>query len=163
MNTRIQVEHAITEVATGIDLVAEQLRIAQGEPLSIAQQDVAPRGAAIELRLNAENPAKGFLPSPGTVDAVRWPSGPWVRVDAWLEPGGEVPPYYDSLVGKLIVWGGDRTTAIRRARRALGELEVEGIHTTAPLLAEILGEDWFAEADFHTATLEAWLSEGAKA
>jgi acetyl-CoA carboxylase, biotin carboxylase subunit len=161
MNTRIQVEHAITEVATGIDLVAEQLRIAQGEKLSIAQADVAPRGAAIELRLNAENPAKGFLPSPGAVERVRWPSGPWVRVDAWLEPGGEVPPYYDSLIGKVIVWGDDRATAIRRAQRALGELQVEGIHTTAPLLAEILAADWFADADFHTATLEAWLAEGA--
>ena len=145
MNTRIQVEHAITEVACGIDLVAEQLRIAQGEPLSIAQEDVAPRGAAIELRLNAENPDKGFLPSPGTVEGVRCRRGPWVRVDAWLEPGGEVPPFYDSLIGKVIVWGDDRETALRRARRALGEVAIEGIETTAPLLAEILGEDWFAQ------------------
>ena len=115
MNTRIQVEHAITEVVCGIDLVAEQLRIAQGEPLSIAQEDVAPRGAAIEFRLNAENPDKGFLPSPGKVEGVRLPSGPWVRVDAWLEPGGEVPPFYDSLIGKVIVWGDDRETACRGA------------------------------------------------
>ncbi len=159
MNTRIQVEHAITEVVCGIDLVAEQLRIAQGEPLSIAQEDVTPRGAAIEFRLNAENPDKGFLPSPGKVEGVRLPSGPWVRVDAWLEPGGEVPPFYDSLIGKVIVWGDDRETVLRRSRRALGEVAIEGIETTAPLLAEILGEDWFTQGDFHTATLEAWLKE----
>ncbi len=82
-----------------------------------------------------------------------------MRVDAWLEPGGEVPPFYDSLIGKVIVWGDDRETAVRRARRALGEIEIEGIKTTAPLLAEILDEDWFTQGDFHTATLEAWLKE----
>ena len=159
MNTRIQVEHPITEVVCGIDIVAEQLRIAQGEPLSFSQDDVRPRGVAIEFRLNAEDPAKSFRPSPGSVEGVRLPSGPWVRVDAWLEPGGEVPPYYDSLIGKVIVWGDDRETAVRRARRALGEIEVEGIHTTAPLLAEILDADWFTDGDFHTATLEAWIEE----
>ena len=159
MNTRIQVEHPVTELVTGVDLVAEQLRIALGEPLSLAQDDVASRGCAIELRLNAEDPAKGFLPSPGTIESLRLPTGPWVRVDSWLEPGGEVPPYYDSLIAKVIAWGPDRTSAIARARRALREVEVEGIRTTAPLLDELLAAEFFAEADFHTATLEAWLEE----
>ena len=157
MNTRIQVEHPVTEVVTGVDLVAEQLRIAAGEPLRLAQEDVRPRGCALELRINAEDPAKGFLPSPGTAGAVRFPSGPWVRVDSWLEPGGEVPPFYDSLLAKVVVWGEDRPTALARARRALAELEVEGIATTGPLLAGLLREDWFAAGDFNTGTLEEWL------
>ena len=159
MNTRIQVEHPVTELVTGVDLVAEQLRIALGEPLSLTQDDIRPRGCAIELRLNAEDPAKDFMPSPGRIDSLRLPTGPWVRVDSWLEPGGEVPPYYDSLIAKLITWAPDRERAIARARRALAEVEVEGVMTTAPLLAELLGADFFAAGDFHTATLEAWLEE----
>jgi acetyl-CoA carboxylase biotin carboxylase subunit len=159
MNTRIQVEHPVTELVTGVDLVAEQLRIALGEKLSLTQEEIQPRGCAIELRLNAEDPAMDFLPSPGTIESLRLPTGPWVRVDSWLEPGGEVPPYYDSLIGKLIAWGPDRERAIARARRALAEVEVEGVKTTAPLLAELLAADWFAASDFHTATLEAWLEE----
>ena len=157
MNTRIQVEHPVTELVTGVDLIAEQLRIAAGEPLRLRQEEIVSRGCAIELRLNAEDPANGFLPSPGTASTVRMPAGPWVRVDGWLAAGGEVPPFYDSLLAKLIVWGDDRETALARARRALAELEVEGIHTTAPLLEDLLRTDWFAAADFHTATLEAWL------
>jgi acetyl-CoA carboxylase biotin carboxylase subunit len=97
------------------------------------------------------------MPSPGTVTDVRWPAGPWVRVDTWLEPGVEVPPFYDSLLGKLIVWGPDRATCLARARRALRELRVEGVATTAPLLARLLDEDWFVRGDFHTTTLEEWL------
>jgi acetyl-CoA carboxylase biotin carboxylase subunit len=157
MNTRIQVEHPVTELVTGVDLVAEQLRIAAGEPLRLAQDEIATRGAAIELRLNAEDPANDFLPSPGTATTVRLPAGPWVRVDGWLAAGGEVPPFYDSLLAKIIVWGEDRGGALARARRALAELEVDGIRTTAPLLADLLRADWFAAGDFHTATLEAWL------
>ena len=157
MNTRIQVEHPVTELVTGVDLVAEQLRIAGGEPLRLTQDDIAARGCAIELRLNAEDPANDFLPSPGTATTVRLPSGPWVRVDGWLAAGGEVPPFYDSLLAKIIVWGDDRETALARARRALAELEVDGISTTAPLLTDLLRADWFAAGDFHTATLEAWL------
>jgi acetyl-CoA carboxylase, biotin carboxylase subunit len=88
---------------------------------------------------------------------VRLPSGPWVRVDGWLAPGGEVPPFYDSLLAKIVVWGDDRETALARARRALAELHIEGINTTAPLLSDLLRADWFAAGDFHTATLEAWL------
>jgi acetyl-CoA carboxylase, biotin carboxylase subunit len=157
MNTRIQVEHPVTELVTGIDLVAEQLRIAAGEPLRLRQEDVVPRGCALELRLNAEDPDNGFLPSPGTAERVRLPSGPWVRVDGWLEPGAEVPPFYDSLLAKVVVWGEDRDSALAHARRAMAELEVEGIRTTAPLLSRLLREDWFAAGDFHTATLEEWL------
>jgi acetyl-CoA carboxylase biotin carboxylase subunit len=163
MNTRIQVEHPITEVTTGVDLVAEQLRLAAGEPLGVGQDDVAPRGCALELRINAEDPAKGFLPSPGTIERVVLPTGPWVRLDTWLEPGGSVPPFYDSLLGKLIVWGHDRETAVARARRAVRELEVDGVKTTTPLLERLLGEEWFAAGDFHTGTLEAWIEEGAAA
>jgi acetyl-CoA carboxylase, biotin carboxylase subunit len=150
MNTRIQVEHPVTELVTGVDLVAAQL---SGQLPSFE-----PRGCALELRLNAEDPAKKFLPSPGVVSDVRWPSGPWVRVDTWLEPGVEVPPFYDSLLAKLIVWGPDRPSCLARARRALRELSVEGVQTTAPMLASLLDEDWFIRGDFHTTTLEEWLS-----
>jgi acetyl-CoA carboxylase biotin carboxylase subunit len=159
MNTRIQVEHPVTELVTGVDLVAEQLRIAAGEPLRLRQDDVAPRGCALELRINAEDPANRFMPSPGPLDRVVLPAGPWVRVDTWMEPGGEVAPFYDSLLGKLIVWADDRDTALARARRALAELEVEGVKTTAPLLATLLDEDWFAAGEFDTGTLERWLED----
>jgi acetyl-CoA carboxylase, biotin carboxylase subunit len=159
MNTRIQVEHPVTEMVTGVDLVAEQLRIAGGESLRLGQDDIVPRGCAIELRINAEDPAKGFTPSPGPLERVVLPAGPWVRVDTWMEPGGEVAPFYDSLLGKVIVWAGDREEALARARRALRELSVEGVKTTTPLLATLLDEDWFTAGDFHTGTLEAWLEE----
>ena len=159
MNTRIQVEHPVSELVTGIDLVAEQLRIAGGEPLGIEQDAVTARGCALELRVNAEDPEQGFVPSPGPITRLVLPSGPWVRLDTWLEPGAEVPPFYDSLLAKLIVWGPDRATAVRRTRRALAELEIEGVSTTAPLLATLLDEDWFAAGDFHTGTLEAWLGQ----
>jgi acetyl-CoA carboxylase, biotin carboxylase subunit len=150
MNTRIQVEHPVTELVTGVDLVAAQLT---GELPAFER-----RGCALELRLNAEDPAKRFMPSPGVVSAVSWPAGPWVRVDTWLEPGVEVPPFYDSLLAKLIVWGPDRPTCLARARRALREVSVEGVKTTVPMLARLLDEDWFISGDFHTTTLEAWLS-----
>jgi acetyl-CoA carboxylase biotin carboxylase subunit len=117
------------------------------------------RGCALELRINAEDPSHGFQPSPGTVDELSLPSGPWVRVDTWMEPGSTVPPFYDSLIAKLIVWGDDRETAIARARRALGEVAIQGISTTTGLLAELLREPWFASAQFDTATLETWLDE----
>jgi acetyl-CoA carboxylase biotin carboxylase subunit len=157
MNTRIQVEHPVTEWLCGVDLVAEQLRIAAGERLRLAQGDIDPRGAAIEFRLNAEDPANGFFPSPGRVERLHLPAGPWVRVDTWLEAGGEITPFYDSLLAKVIVWGADRAEAIARSGRVLGEIAVEGVLTTVPLLAAILAEDWFAAADFHTGTLEQWL------
>ena len=115
------------------------------------------RGCALELRINAEDPANGFHPSPGTVNELRLPSGPWVRVDTWMERGSQISPFYDSLVAKVIVWGEDRETAIGRARRALGEVVVRGISTTTQLLAELLREPWFVAGEFHTGTLEAWL------
>ena len=157
MNTRIQVEHPVTEWLCGVDLVVEQLRIAAGDGLRIRQDDIDPRGAAIEFRLNAEDPANNFFPSPGPVESLHLPAGPWVRVDTWLEAGGEVSPFYDSLLAKVIVWGADRNEAIARARRVLDEFAVEGIKTTVPLLEALLGEDWFAAADFDTGTLERWL------
>jgi acetyl-CoA carboxylase biotin carboxylase subunit len=157
MNTRIQVEHPVTEWLCGVDLVAEQLRIAAGEGLQLAQGDIDPRGAAIEFRLTAEDPANDFFPHPGPVERLNMPSGPWVRVDTWLEGGGEVTPFYDSLLAKVIVWGADRAEAIARSRRVLGEIVVEGVKTTVPLLSAILAEEWFATADFHTGTLEQWL------
>jgi acetyl-CoA carboxylase biotin carboxylase subunit len=163
MNTRIQVEHPTTELVTGIDLVAEQLRIAAGEPLRHAQDGITARGWAIEFRVNAEDPARGFLPSPGTVGRVELPAGPWVRVDTWLEPDVTVPPFYDSLLAKVVVWGEDRETAIRRSRRALAEFAVEGVPTTAGLHAEILDQEWFAAGEFHTGTLEQWLSDREEA
>jgi acetyl-CoA carboxylase, biotin carboxylase subunit len=150
MNTRIQVEHPVTELVTGVDLIAAQLT---GELPAFAT-----RGHALELRLTAEDPEKGFMPSPGTVADVRWPAGPWVRVDTWLEPGVSVPPFYDSLLAKLIVWGATREQCVARARRALRELAVEGVKTTAPMLARLLDEDWFARGEFHTTTLEEWLA-----
>jgi acetyl-CoA carboxylase biotin carboxylase subunit len=159
MNTRIQVEHPTTELVTGIDLVAEQLRIAAGERLPHGQADIAARGWAIEFRVNAEDPARGFLPSPGRVRRLELPAGPWVRVDTWLEPDVTVPPFYDSLLAKVVVWGEDRETAIRRSRRALAEFAVEGVPTTAGLHTEILDEPWFAAGEFHTGTLERWLSD----
>jgi acetyl-CoA carboxylase biotin carboxylase subunit len=157
MNTRIQVEHPITEWICGVDLVAEQLRIASGVGLRLAQDEIDPRGTAIEFRLTAEDPGNDFFPCPGPVEQVNMPSGPWVRVDTWLEGGGEVTPFYDSLLAKVIVWGADRAEAIARSRRALGEIVVEGVKTTVPLLSAILAEEWFTTADFHTGTLEQWL------
>ncbi|WP_033292588.1 acetyl-CoA carboxylase biotin carboxylase subunit [Amycolatopsis jejuensis] len=163
MNTRIQVEHPVTELITGIDLVAEQLRIAAGEPLRFRQPDVTKRGHAVEFRVCAEDPERNFLPGPGKIGDVRLPGGPWVRTDTWLAPGSQVPPFYDSLVAKVIVWGDDRETALRRARRALSELVVEGVPTTTTLLVELLGQPWFAEGAFTTGTLEEWLVERAEA
>jgi acetyl-CoA carboxylase, biotin carboxylase subunit len=163
MNTRVQVEHPVTEIVTGIDLVAEQLRIAAGEPLRVTQADIVPRGCALELRINAEDPTNGFQPSPGTVDELSLPSGPWVRVDTWMERGSQISPFYDSLVAKVIVWGEDRETAIGRARRALREVVVQGISTTTQLLGQLLREPWFVGAEFHTGTLEAWLERAPAA
>ncbi|MDQ4118273.1 MAG: acetyl-CoA carboxylase biotin carboxylase subunit, partial [Actinomycetota bacterium] len=154
MNTRIQVEHPTTELVTGIDLVAEQLRIAAGESLRFVQDDVIRRGHAIEYRVNAEDPAQDFSPQPGAVGRVTLPSGPWVRCDTWLEPDGTVPPFYDSLLAKVIVWGADRDEALARSRRALDEFSVSGIPTTAGLLRSLVDEPWVGAADFHTGTLE---------
>lgn len=159
MNTRIQVEHPITEMVTGIDLVREMLRVALGHPLSLRQEDIRLQGAAIEVRINAENPAKGFAPSPGRVSGLRVPGGPGVRFDSMLYAGYTVPAYYDSLLGKLIVHDVDRPSALRRLRRALRELQVEGVQTTLPLHQALSCDPDVVAARFHTGFLESWLTD----
>jgi acetyl-CoA carboxylase biotin carboxylase subunit len=157
MNTRLQVEHPVTEMVTGIDLVREQLRIAAGERLGYGQDDVRIRGAAIECRINAEDPFAGFLPSPGTITGLRAAEGPWVRNDSGAYEGYTVPRYYDTLVAKLIVWGADRDAAIRRMRRALGEYRIVGVHTTIPVLQHVLAHPDFQAGRLSTALLERLL------
>jgi acetyl-CoA carboxylase biotin carboxylase subunit len=157
MNTRIQVEHPVTECVTGIDLVREMIRVAGGERLGIGQDDVRLRGHAIEVRINAEDPARNFMPSPGTVGALRSPGGNGVRFDSMLYAGYAVPPFYDSLLGKLIVWDETRERAIARLKRALHELEIEGISTTKGLHQALADDPDVASATFHTRWLEGWL------
>jgi acetyl-CoA carboxylase, biotin carboxylase subunit len=154
MNTRLQVEHPVTEMVTGIDLVREQLRIAAGEPLAFAQSDVSLRGAAIECRINAEDPFGGWMPSPGRITGLRAATGPWVRDDSGAYEGYTVPRYYDTLLAKLIVWGADRPAAIQRMARALGEYRVVGVLTTIPVLAQIIGHEDFQAGRLSTAFLE---------
>ena len=154
MNTRLQVEHPVTEMVTGIDLVREQLRIAAGEPLGFAQADVTVRGAAIECRINAEDPFGGWMPSPGRITGLRAATGPWVRDDAGAYEGFVVPRFYDTLLAKLIVWGADRPTAIQRMARALSEYKVVGVLTTIPVLARIIAHEDFRAGRISTAFLE---------
>ncbi|MBJ2149247.1 acetyl-CoA carboxylase biotin carboxylase subunit [Paracoccus sp. IB05] len=157
MNTRIQVEHPVTEMITGIDLVAAMLRIAGGEALWIKQQDVQIRGHAIEVRLNAEDPAKGFAPFPGTISDLRLPGGPGVRFDSMLYAGYTVPPFYDSLLAKLIVHADSREAAITRLTRALSETRIEGCKTTKPLFLALAADASVRAGAFHTRWLEGWL------
>jgi acetyl-CoA carboxylase, biotin carboxylase subunit len=157
MNTRIQVEHPVSELVTGVDLVAEQLRVAGGEPLSVTQDDVVVRGAAVEFRVNAEDPDEDFLPSPGEITALELPGGPGVRVDTALAVGDVVPPFYDSMVAKLAVWGPDRPTALARARRALTEYRVEGVPTTLGLHRRLVDEPALVEGTHDITTLERLL------
>ena len=159
MNTRIQVEHPVTELVTGIDLVAEQILVCAGEPLSLRQPEIESRGHAIEVRINAEDPACGFLPNPGQVTRLRLPGGPGVRFDHMLHQGCEVPPFYDSLLGKLIVWAGTRDRAIDRLKRAAGELCIEGIRTTAPLYPALADSQEVRRGRYHTNWLEGWLQD----
>jgi acetyl-CoA carboxylase biotin carboxylase subunit len=158
LNARLQVEHPVSELCTGIDVVHSQLRIAAGEPLP-ATGRAARRGHAIEIRLNAEDPRRGFTPAPGVVRRFRPPLGPGVRVDSAVEDGSVVPPYYDSLIAKLIVWDADRPSAIARALRALGELEVDGVPTTREAALDVLASEEFAGGDYSTAFLEERYSE----
>jgi acetyl-CoA carboxylase biotin carboxylase subunit len=152
VNCRLQVEHPVTEMVTGVDLVREQVRLAAGEPLQLTGR--APRrGHAIEVRINAEDPARGFAPAPGTVTRFRPPLGPGMRVDTSLVEGGTIPPYYDSLIAKVIAVDGDRPAAIARLARALRELEVEGVATTQDLLLDVLASRAFASGDYSTSTL----------
>jgi acetyl-CoA carboxylase biotin carboxylase subunit len=159
MNTRIQVEHPVTEMLTGVDLVQEQLRIAAGEPLSLKQEDVPFEGWALEFRINAEDPDQDFMPSPGEISALEVPGGPGIRVDSAIYQGYEIPPFYDSLVSKLIVWSLTRGDAITRARRALREYRLEGIKTTIPLHLRLLEDEAFRSGEYHTGYLEELLKE----
>jgi acetyl-CoA carboxylase, biotin carboxylase subunit len=164
MNTRIQVEHPVTEMVTDVDLVKEQIRVAAGERLSLkAQDDFSFRGHAIECRINAENPDRNFQPSPGTISIFHPPGGPGVRVDTHVYAGYRVPPFYDSLIGKLIVHGKDRDEAIVRMRLALESFIIEGVHTTIPFLLRLLDAPEFARAEFDTKFLERWLAAQAPA
>jgi acetyl-CoA carboxylase, biotin carboxylase subunit len=152
LNARLQVEHPVTELVTGIDLVREQLRVAAGEPLA-ATGRAERRGHAIEVRINAEDPARGFIPCPGRIERFSPALGPGVRVDTWAEDGCVVPPFYDSLLGKLVVWDVDRPAAISRCLRALGEIEVVGVPTTVPAAIDILRSEEFQSGRYSTSYL----------
>ena len=154
MNTRLQVEHPVTELVTGVDLVHEQLRIASGDGMSIDQDDVHLSGHAIEVRINAEDPAMNFTPSPGLIDQLRPPQGPWVRLDTGAESGSEVPRDYDSMIGKLIVWGQNRDVARRRMARALDELVLTGVPTTVPFHRLAMTHEQFAAGEHATTSVE---------
>jgi len=159
MNTRIQVEHPVTEFVTGIDLVKEQIRCAAGMPLRIQQQDVALRGWAIECRINAEDPDYDFRPSPGTVTRYLPPGGPGVRVDSSVYTGYTIPPFYDSMVAKLIVWGADREEAIARMKRALSEFVIDGIKTTIPFHLKVLNNAFFQKGEVYTNFIQRRMSD----
>ncbi|MCD5405804.1 MAG: acetyl-CoA carboxylase biotin carboxylase subunit [Desulfotomaculum sp.] len=150
MNTRIQVEHPVTEMVTGIDLIKEQIRIAAGEPLGYKQSDIKIKGWAIECRINAEDPEKNFMPCPGKIDAYLPPGGPWVRMDSAVYQGYKVPPFYDSMIGKLIVWGENRECAIARMERALSEFIIEGIPTTISFQKKILSNAFYKKGEVYT-------------
>jgi acetyl-CoA carboxylase, biotin carboxylase subunit len=154
MNTRLQVEHPVTELVTGRDLVKEQLRIAAGEKLGFTQEDVAWKGWAIECRINAEDPYAGFVPSPGRITNLRPPSGPWVRDDSGVYSGYTIPRFYDTLIAKLVVWGADRDAAITRMARALSEYTVVGVQTTIPILQHIMRDQDFVAGRLSTQFLE---------
>ncbi len=159
MNTRIQVEHTVTEAITGIDLVKEMIRIAAGEPLSFTQDELAIRGHAIQARVYAENPDKGFLPSPGTLTAWREPGGPGVRVDSGVAAGCEVTVHYDPMLAKLVVWGRDRAEAVARLARAADEFEVEGIHTSLAFHRRLARHPVFQEGTYDTGFIDAHMKK----
>jgi acetyl-CoA carboxylase biotin carboxylase subunit len=160
MNTRLQVEHPVTEAITGIDLVREQIRVAAGEKLSFTQDDIELKGHAIECRVNAENP-ETFIPSPGTLHTYHAPGGLGVRMDSAVFSGYTIPPYYDSLIGKLIVHADDREACLRRLSRALNEFAIDGVETTLPLFDRLLENEDFHAADYDIHWLENFLDSTA--
>ena len=163
MNTRIQVEHPVTEMVTSVDLVKAQIRIAAGEKLWLKQSDIKLKGHAIEFRINAEDPDKNFAPSPGRIDGYIAPGGPGVRVDSHCYTGYEIPQFYDSMIAKLIVWGENRSEAIGRAKRALDEFAITGVHTTIPFHLKVLEHPKFIKGDFGTDFIAKELNTTAKA
>jgi len=162
MNTRIQVEHPVTEMITGFDLVREMIRVAMGQKLRMKQSDITIKGHAIECRINAEDPSKNFMPAPGLIDTLNIPGGAGVRFDSLLYQGYTVPPFYDSLLGKLIVWDEDRASAITRMARALGELEIGGVKTTRGLHRALAADPDVKAAKFDTQFLEHWLEKNSE-
>jgi acetyl-CoA carboxylase biotin carboxylase subunit len=158
MNTRLQVEHPVTEDVTGVDLVKEQLRIAQGEKLTLRQEDVTPRGHAIECRIYAEDPFRSFAPSPGLIRYLNLPSGPGIRNDNGVYTGYTVPIFYDPMLSKLIAWGATRTEAIERMKRALAEYRVDGIETTIPFYSLLISHPDFESASFDTGYIDRFLA-----
>ena len=161
MNTRIQVEHPVTEMITGLDLVREMIRVCAGEPLRYKQSDIVRRGHAIEVRINAEDPARNFAPAPGKIVSLTVPGGPGTRFDTMLYAGYTVPPFYDSLLGKLIVWDETRESAIKRMARALEELDIQGLATTKSLHQLLATDPQVLASDVHTRWLEPWLEQNA--
>ncbi|MBN9787987.1 acetyl-CoA carboxylase biotin carboxylase subunit [Pseudonocardia sp. TMWB2A] len=162
MNTRLQVEHPVTEMITGVDLVREQIRVAEGKPLSVKQDEIEFKGHAIECRINAEDP-ESFMPNPGTVTRYHVPGGMHVRVDSGLYQGYKVPPYYDSMIGKLIVYGRTREGCLMRLRRALEEFVIEGMKTTIPLHRKLIDDPQVQDGDYTIKWLEEWLARNSEA
>jgi acetyl-CoA carboxylase biotin carboxylase subunit len=162
MNTRLQVEHPITEMVTGVDLVRTQILVAAGQPLPFAQSDLVQRGHAIEVRICAEDPAENFRPAPGRIASVRLPDGPWVRVDGAVYPGYEVPVHYDPMLAKLIVWGETRAIAIGRMKRALRELTLSGIRTNIPFFVQVMRHESFLSGNYDTGYIDRHLGVDLK-
>jgi len=159
MNTRIQVEHTVSEEVSGIDLMKEMIRVAAGEKLSFTQDEMEITGHAIEYRVNAEDPYNNFTPAPGPVEAVHFPGGPGLRIDSHVYSGYTISPYYDSMIGKIIVHGKDRDEAIMRMRRALEEFTINGPHTSVPLGEALMVDKRFIEGTYNTAYLEKFMHE----
>ena len=157
MNARIQVEHPVTEAVTGVDLVAEQIAIASGAGLRLAQGDIRTEGCAIECRINAEDPANDFRPSPGEISAVTWPVQEGIRVDTYIAAGSRVPPYYDSLMAKVIAHGADRATALSRLRQALAATHLTGVHSNLFFQGQVLADAEFVAGGFDTGFVTRFL------
>jgi acetyl-CoA carboxylase biotin carboxylase subunit len=154
INARIQVEHPVTEAVTGIDIVEQQIRIAAGHPLTVKQEDIQFNGWSMECRINASDPDDNFMPSPGVIDAIIFPGGPGIRVDTHIYDGYTISPFYDSLIGKLVVWAKDRPAAIRRMKRALAEFDIRGIETTIGFYKKIFENERFQKGDIDTHFLD---------